>query len=145
MPVLNRLENVLNCALRQQIVCPDKSSLRHHLWLFCCILGFLMNNGHTQSLVDVTFLMNCELDFLTLLICTFFSLSVMVVLTWYLFPVWERNYLNRVNFWFALFDALNNILMEKAAFTVGSLKHERWKNVILETKGEGDLQCTGIL
>lgn len=42
----------------------------------------------------------------------------MVVFTEYLFPIWERNYLKHVNFWFALFDALNNIIMEKAAFTV---------------------------
>lgn len=70
----------------------------------------------------------------------------MVVFTEYLFPIWERNYLKHVNFWFALFDALNNIIMEKAAFTVQiSIKHERCKDVILETTVEGHLQCTGIV
>lgn len=70
----------------------------------------------TQSLADVTFLMNCERNFFADL--HFFSLSVMVVITQYLFPIWERNYLKHVNFWFALLDALDNIIMEKAAFTV---------------------------
>lgn len=154
MPVLSAWKSSESCLKTAGILtlCPDVSSLKHHMWLFCCLLGFLMNNGHcVQSACTVTG--RCHLPnilelwtlFLNFADLHFFSLSVMVELTWYLFPIWERNDLKHVNFWFALFDTLNNILMKKLLSLCRFLNHEWWKDVTPRDHREGNPQCTHSL